>query len=182
MKILRKRKKDSEKRISWTQPKNGLEGSIIVDGKVFNGNYENRQNDFDEVYKDVKTYLKDKKGNKKKSFYYRPGERLVFSGHTSGVKDSSGRLVTFMYKDSKKGKSGKEAYRDFLKDSETGLKNNGYPQGTLDKKLKEAIKKEIRKQHKIYKIKKISKIAVPLALAVVGGTYLYNKNKKKKEN
>lgn len=182
MRIFRKKKKETDngRRISWTQPKNGMGGSILVNGEVFKGDYKNRQTDFDEVYQDVKNFLKDKEGNKKRSFYYKPGERLVFSGNTRGAKDNSGRFATFMYKDSKKGKSAKEMYRDFLRDSESGLRANGFPQGTIDKELREAIKREIRKQHKIKKIKNISKVALPvLAASTTLGIVMRNKNRDK---
>lgn len=154
---------------------------MVVNGKIFKNDYKNRQNDFKELYDEVNKSLRNREGEKLRSIYYRPNKKLVYSGHTKGARDNSGRIVTFMYKDTEGSKSAKKMYKDFLKDSENSLKINGYPQGTIDKELREAVKKEIRKQHKIHNIKKGAKITIPILTGGILLTTIVNKNKKKKE-
>ena len=189
MKILRKRKKeiDKGKRVSYTQGNlvNPYHSTIMVDGKIINPEESSkRQKEYDWLIDSSKAKPKEIKFGKNRRFRlkYKPNELFSVDFNPENALDNSNRPVPIQHKSTKK-EPIKKIYRDFLKETEELSKAaNLKGDGTVDKELREAIKKEIRKQHKIYKIKKISKIAVPSSLAIVGGTYLYNKNKKKKEN
>lgn len=187
MRIFRKKRdldNDTGKRITWTQRRHN-KTYMVVDGILKDVTYEDRGKDFDELIDEVDDKLPPNSKSEARRIYYKPGDRLVFSGNTEGALDNVGRQEAFIYKDTKKGKSAKEMYRDFLRDSEKSLKANSHTinsEGAIDNKIKEAVKKEIRKQHKIHNIKRVSKVVAPiLAGSTLLGIAVKNK-KKEKEN
>lgn len=178
MKIFRKKKEtDTGKRVAWTQSNTvtGKDG-IVKDGIIFpNGD----DNSF--VFVSESKSSKNKSGlfkDRTSKFYYKPGNEFSFTGTSKNAIDELGRRIPIMFRSTEGNKHIKYIYRDFIKDTEEAFKNSGTSQGKIDKELREAIKKEIRKQHKIYNIKRVSKVAAPV---LVGSTLLgiAVKNKKK---
>lgn len=186
MRIFRGGREAKGKRVTYVQ---GARAGYSKSAIVTNGKLVNDQRKIDKDYK----FLIDSKnksshrmnvkfGNNRKAVVkYKPNKLFIVHGHTEDALDDVNRPAPIMHKSTEK-KSARKVYRDFLKDSEKVLETTKYNgKKKIDKEFREAIKKEIRKQHKIYKIKRVSNIAVPSALAVVGGTYLYNKNKQHKK-
>lgn len=188
MKLFRKKKNtDKGKRVSFTQGNlvNPSYSTIIVDGEIIDPKEVNkRQKEYDWLVDSGKTNPKKIKSGKYGKFRlrYKPNELFAVDFNSKNVLDNSNRTAPIQHKSTKK-EPIKKVYRDFLKETEKLIKTaNLSGDGTIDKELREAIKKEIRKQHKIHNIKKVSKIAIPTSLAIAGGAYLYNKNKKKKKD
>lgn len=189
MKIFRKKKEtDTGKRVSWAQ---ATADRVAPSTIITNGNIIDPEDP--KWYEDYKFLTDDKnKSSSRKNIKfgrnrdaivrYMPGKHLLIKGNTKDALDTNGRQAPLMHRSTEK-KTAREMYRDFLKDSEDALKTAGYKgKGEIDKELREAIKKEIRKQHKIHNIKKVSKVVAPiLAGSTLLGISVKNK-KKEKEN
>lgn len=187
MKIFRNKRgnKKTEKRSGFYQGScsKANDDAIITNGNIVGSSDKGvRQRDYDFIVSDS-PYKEIKFGsNRDARIGYKPNKYFYIAGRTDNAFDVRNRRGLIMYKSTKKDHI-KNIYRDFLKDTEKGIKAaNLKGEGGLDKELREAIKKEIRKQHKLHNIKKVSKIIIPTSLAIAGGAYLYNKNKKKKKD
>lgn len=189
MRIFRKKKEtDNGKRVSWAQATADrvAPSTIITNGNIIDSEDSKWYEDYKFLTYD-KNNLSSRKNikfgrNRDAVVRYMPGRHLLIKGNTKDALDTNGRQAPLMHRSTEK-KTAREMYRDFLKDSENALKTAGYKgKGEIDKELREAIKKEIRKQHKIHNIKRVSKVAAPV---LVGSTLLgitvKNKDKKKKD-